>query len=170
MTQTKYEIERRFLVDVDALGPLLHDRVPCDTFYQGYLHTDPCLRVRVGGQQAWITVKGEGVTKREEYEMAISERLGRAFLPSCKNVIEKKRWTLSVPEGNGVRSWTVDVFAGALQGLVMAEVELRAEDEAIALPSWIAAEVTHDRAYTNLALGEAQKIPESYTRLLRERR
>ena len=48
----------------------------------------------------------------------------------------------------------VDVFADALAGLVLAEVEFAstAELAAFEAPGWFGAEVTDDRRYTNAAL------------------
>jgi adenylate cyclase len=45
--------------------------------------------------------------------------------------------------------WEVDEFAGDNAGLVVAEVELMAEDQPFARPDWLGAEVTHDARYFN---------------------
>jgi adenylate cyclase len=46
----------------------------------------------------------------------------------------------------------VDVFAGGLAGLVVAEVELEDVDAAVELPPWVGREVTGLPEYTNAAL------------------
>ena len=63
-------------------------------------------------------------------------------------VIEKLRHL--VPQGD--LTWEVDVFSGENDGLVIAEIELRDEHQAIALPDWIGAEITGQPQYYNSAL------------------
>ena len=63
-------------------------------------------------------------------------------------LIEKTRHELKVVGG----TWVVDVFAGDNEGLVIAEVELDEEEQAIELPGWIAEEVTDDPRYLNVNL------------------
>ena len=46
-------------------------------------------------------------------------------------------------------TWEVDVFAGSNTGLIVAEVELDDEQQAVSLPEWAANEVTHDARYYN---------------------
>ena len=45
--------------------------------------------------------------------------------------------------------WEVDEFLGVNQGLVLAEIELAAEDQAFDKPDWIGEEVTDDKRYYN---------------------
>jgi adenylate cyclase len=52
-------------------------------------------------------------------------------------------------------TWEVDVFEGAHHGLVIAEVELERADQAVPLPSWAGAEITHDLRYRSAALARA---------------
>ena len=66
------------------------------------------------------------------------------------SVIEKERYV--VPCGD--LAWEIDVFSGENAGLIIAEIELRHEDQHIDLPGWIGAEVTGQRAYYNSALVE----------------
>ena len=48
--------------------------------------------------------------------------------------------------------WELDVFEGANNGLVIAEIELVDADEEIELPEWVGAEVSDDPKYYNLNL------------------
>ena len=50
------------------------------------------------------------------------------------------------------KTWEVDVFDGANAGLIMAEIELSAEEEAFESPAWIGPEVTDDDRFFNAAL------------------
>ena len=54
----------------------------------------------------------------------------------------------------------VDVFSGKLQGLVIAEVELSADDEQLDLPIWIGEEVTGDPRFYNSDLANNGLKPE----------
>ena len=62
--------------------------------------------------------------------------------------IDKVRYLVE----HGGHTWEVDVFAGDNAGLVIAEVELASEDEAVSLPDWVGAEVTGDPRYYNASL------------------
>ena len=48
--------------------------------------------------------------------------------------------------------WEIDVFEGNLQGLIIAEIELKEINTSINLPDWIAEEVTEDPNYLNINL------------------
>jgi CYTH domain-containing protein len=66
-------------------------------------------------------------------------------LPS---VIDKTRHRI----GFAGHLWEIDVFHGANEGLVMAEVELDDESAAPALPLWAGEEVSDDFRYYNTSL------------------
>ena len=55
---------------------------------------------------------------------------------------------------HGQDTWELDVFHGALEGLIIAELELDAEDQVFEMPSWIGEEVTFDPNYLNSNLIE----------------
>ncbi len=142
------EIERKFLVrDTSVLGTS-----PGVPYRQGYLSTDVdrTVRVRRAGEHAYVTIKGRtrGATRAEfEYEIPLDDvdaLLGLCLAP----IIEKVRHR--VPHAGLV--WEVDVFGGANDGLVVAEVELPSEDTVVELPSWVGAEVTGDARYYNANL------------------
>ena len=143
------EIERKFLLAGDgwrALGtPVL--------LRQGYLNADPArtVRVRIEGQQAWLTIKSKNVgAARGEWEYPIplddaAELLDRV----CERpLIEKYRRRIDF-QGH---TWEVDEFLGDNAGLVVAEIELGSEGEAFAKPDWIGTEVTRDARYYNSSL------------------
>jgi CYTH domain-containing protein len=143
------EIERKFLVAGDAWR-LLGEPV---LLRQGYLSTDPArtVRVRVEGGQGVLTIKGKnsGAT-RGEWEYPIPLEDAAELLDTLCNgpLVEKFRTRVTV--GNHV--WEVDEFLGANKGLLVAEIELAAEDELFLLPDWIGAEVTGDARYYNSSL------------------
>ena len=63
-------------------------------------------------------------------------------------ILEKVRHRIDV----AARTWEVDVFGGANVGLVLAEIELEAEDAPVELPPWVGIEVTDDPRYYNANL------------------
>ena len=65
-----------------------------------------------------------------------------------KPVIEKTRFTVEHMNHN----WEIDVFSGDNQGLIIAEIELSAPDEAFEKPSWLGEEVSNDARYYNVCL------------------
>lgn len=146
------EIERKFLVVNDSWRGAVRRAVP---IMQGYLaRTDRAtVRVRVMGDQGYITVKGNtaGVT-RSEYEYRIPAADARAMLTdlAAGPVIDKVRHMVDAAG----REWVIDVFAGENEGLVLAEIELPAEDTEFEKPGWAGAEVSHDARYFNVNLAE----------------
>ena len=147
------EIERKFLVASDEF---VASAISSTRLVQGYLSRDPerAVRVRIGGERAWLTIKGIGNASgmtRFEFEKEIKVTEAESLLSLClPNVIQKVRYVVPY-EGH---TWEVDLFEGVHAGLRLAEVELYSETEEVALPSWIGTEVTGDVRYYNSALSE----------------
>jgi CYTH domain-containing protein len=144
------EIERKFLVR--NTGFLVGD--PGVLFRQGYLSRDPdrTVRVRLAGGVGYLTIKGRPRgAARPEFEFEIPVDDARELLVLCADsVIEKTRHRID----HAGLTWDVDVFSGANDGLVIAEVELPTEDHAVVLPDWVGEEVTGDVRYYNSRLVE----------------
>ena len=140
------EIERKFLVS----GEAWRETAEGTRYRQGFLSTEPerTVRVRVAGPRGSITVKGKNVGARRaefEYEIPVADA-ERMLDTLCKRpLIEKVRYVLAV----GAHTWEIDVFEGDNAGLVVAEIELRREDEAFEKPEWVGDEVTGDPRYFN---------------------
>ncbi len=148
------EIERKFLVDVTKLPR--EALVDGARFTQGYLSTEPVVRVRLSERhdkpaEAWLTIKGKGTLSRAEYEYAIPPEHAREMMPLCGAVLSKTRYHVAV----GAHTWDLDAYHDALDGLWLAEVELGDESEAFERPLWVTDEVTPDPRYTNAALALA---------------
>ena len=60
-------------------------------------------------------------------------------------------WLEKTAVGSG-QHFTVDVFYGQNEGLVLAEIELSRPDEPFERPEWLGEEVTGDPRYYNSAL------------------
>ena len=129
------EIERKFLVagEYKSLA-VSHERIT-----QGYISSarGRTVRVRIRGDKGYLTIKGpsgNGGLSRFEWEMEIPVADARNLLALCEpGAIDKTRWL--VPSGDGVHTWEVDEFHGDNDGLVVAEIELRSEDDAFEKPS-----------------------------------
>lgn len=144
------EIERKFLVVKEIWDQLT---LPQGLeVVQGYLCNEPqkSVRVRIADDQAYLTIKGEtSRLSRPEYEYPIPLKDTRELLQNlCGERIEKVRYRIQHAD----HLWEVDVFEGANAGLMVAEVELKTEDELVALPNWIGQEVTGDSRYYNASL------------------
>ncbi len=147
------EIERKFLVISDAFKneASLKERIT-----QGFLNTDPnrTVRVRIKGELGFITVKGksnDAGTTRFEWEKEIPLQDATALLKLCEEgMVDKIRHNIRI--GNHI--YEVDEFFGANEGLVVAEIELKAEDETFEKPSWLGKEVTGEVKYYNSQLGK----------------
>lgn len=142
------EIERKYLVNTQLWKPSSGGT----DLRQGYLCRTPerTVRVRIGGDRAWITVKGvtQGISRPEfEYEVPVSD--AREMLALCDGPLVEKTRYLEEYEG---QTWEVDVFHGANQGLVIAEIELDDPDQAVELPVWVGRDVSGDRRYANSSL------------------
>jgi CYTH domain-containing protein len=142
------EIERKFLVRGESWRG-----TESRMLRQGYLNRsqEHTVRVRTDGDRAFLTIKGltSGAT-RPEFEYAIPIDDANEMLDTlCEKPLIEKRRHLVMHAG---KRWEVDEFLGDNIGLVVAELELRREDEAFALPEWVGKEVTHDPRYLNANL------------------
>ncbi|MBR4688118.1 MAG: CYTH domain-containing protein [Bacteroidales bacterium] len=141
------ETERKFLVKDDGYKA---QAVESHRIRQGYIAHDMgrSVRVRVLDDKGILTVKGPfvGLGSRPEWEKEISLQEAEDLFRLCKpGSIDKTRWI--VPAGE--RKFEVDEFHGDNEGLVMAEIELKSQDEAFGRPSWLGDEVTGDPRFYN---------------------
>lgn len=148
------EIERKFLVKNEQWKDFANDGTP---IRQGYLNANKerNVRVRQKGDQAFLTIKGKtvGISRAEfEYEIPLADAL-ELFKLCDQPMIEKVRYLVAGPDGH---SWELDVFEGDNQGLIVAEIELEAENTPFTLPDWAGDEVSHDPRYFNANLN---KVP-----------
>lgn len=145
------EIERKFLVNKDLWQP----DSPGVRYRQGYLcpGTGITVRIRVAGDQAFITVKGptRGYARAEfEYPIPLPDAEQMLANLCQQPLIDKTRYRVEYAG----HSWEVDVFQAANQGLILAEIELPSEDTHFSLPPWVDREVSGDPRYFNSALAQ----------------
>lgn len=145
------EIERKFLVSASFKESLIRS----EQIVQGYVSSRKgrTVRVRMYGDKAFLTIKGPSDTgglARFEWEREISPEDAKQLFSICEpGIIDKVRNLVKGPDGH---IWEVDEFHGENEGLVMAELELKSEDETFEKPSWLGEEVTGDRRYYNSCL------------------
>ena len=144
------EIERKFIVKGDFSKEVCNSQ----RIVQGYICSQPgrTVRIRIRGEKGFLTIKGPSDDKglsRYEFEQEIPLPDAEQLLTLCEpGVIDKVRHLVRA----GKHTWEVEVFHGANEGLVMAEIELASEDEPFEKPDWIGEEVSGDRRYYNSML------------------
>ena len=142
------EIERKFLVKGDGYKQQAYSH---SHIQQGYICSSHgrTVRVRIRDERGYLTIKGpseNGGLSRYEFEKEISLDEAEHLMQLCEpGIIDKTRWLVK----SGKHTFEVDEFFGENEGLVMAEVELGAEDEAYEKPDFIGQEVTGDHRYYN---------------------
>ena len=140
------EIERKFLV----VGEYKHLAHTSSHLTQGYIASGKrTVRVRISDERAWLTIKGpskNGGLSRYEWEREIDKSDALELMELCEGALIDKRRYLVEYEGH---IFEVDEFYGDNAGLMLAEVELKSEDEDFARPEWLGAEVTGIKRYYN---------------------
>jgi adenylate cyclase len=145
------EIERKFLVSEPP--PELGAGTPISQGYLPLASDDTELRVRRKGDATVMTVKSGTGLDRGESEVAIPQDVFEALWALTEGRrIEKER--IELPHGDATIE--LDRFGGALDGLLVAEVEFDspAASERFEAPAWFGREVTDDPAYSNRSLAE----------------
>lgn len=140
------ETERKFLVSEipDNLS-----QYKCRQIEQGYLCTEPVVRVRRDNEEYWLTYKGKGLLSHEEYNLPLTEEAYNHLIKKADgNIITKKRY--EIPDASG-KLIELDIFEGVFSGTVLAEVEFDSVEEAHSYtpPEWFSTDVTFDRTYHN---------------------
>ncbi len=151
------EIERKFLLASDAWRLQAEQLgIAGQKMVQGYLSRDPArsVRVRIAGQSAWLTIKGiSHGASRAEFEYPIPSDEAEQLLRLCEGpVINKNRYRL--PIAGDDRHWEIDEFFGDNAGLLVAEIELSDEQQALPHTTWLGREVTGDNRYYNSSLSQ----------------
>jgi adenylate cyclase len=145
------EIERKFLI---REKPHWLPRWPAKRIEQGYLVAagDFEVRVRHADEERMLTVKRGAGEVRDEVELEISAVQDEVIWPLTRS--RRLAKTRRLVELDGELCAEVDEFDGALEGLVLAEVEFdsEAQSDDFEPPAWMGEEVTGDRRYAGQAL------------------
>jgi CYTH domain-containing protein len=149
------EIERKFLVANDTWKDTVVGSVNIrDGLIASYKSRK--VRVRISDQIAVITIKGprRGIARAEyEYEIPLADAEVIMSNICGDDTLEKQRYLV---EDAGT-IWHIDVYGGILMGVVIAEIELKQEDQKFALPPWIEKEVTGNEFYKKINLAAARR-------------
>ena len=149
------EIERKYLV---AKLPDSLAQYPCQEIEQGYLCTQPTVRVRRMGCTNWLTVKerirtsSTAIHNREE-EFQLNDKAYNRLKSKCEgNMVVKTRYRIPVQQFTA----ELDIFHGVHEGLMLVEVEFpdTATADAFVKPDWFGADVSADPRYTNSYLSQ----------------
>lgn len=144
------EIERKYLI---GQPPENYSSYPSRIIEQGYLSTDPVVRVRQDGDSFYLTYKSKGLMAREEYNLPLTEESYRHLLTKADgNIITKRRYMIPLEDTGLIIE--LDVFSGKFQGLILAEVEFPDLESAKSFvpPSWFGEDVTFSGEYQNSRL------------------
>lgn len=141
------EIERKFLVVSDIYRSMAFK---CSYIEQGYISTDKdaTIRIRNIDKISVLTIKSRalGFTRNEwEYQIPLEDAVEMLESISKGRVIRKNRYYVNYSG----HIWEIDEFIGHHAGLVIAEIELKAENESFSLPPFVGEEVTGNPIYYN---------------------
>ena len=143
------EIEKKFLIK-----HIPFKQITCShKIKQGYIVKDinKVIRVREKNNQYFITIKGNKIgLSRFEFEYSIPKEDGEKLLNEfCENgFIKKTRHYVTFEK----HTWEIDEFHEQNEGLIVAEIELKSENENFKIPDWFKKEVTNDSKYYNMNL------------------
>lgn len=152
------EIERKFLVINSSWRSQVLRTVHISQgyFYENNLNYS--LRIRICDQCGSLNIKSLTIgIQRIEYEYNIPLIEAKEMLEyfCSKTLIEKMRYYVN----NEGHMWEIDEFMGDNAGLIIAEIELKYNNEHFLLPQWVGQEVSHDARYYNIQLA---KTPYKY--------
>jgi CYTH domain-containing protein len=137
------EIERKFLVKEGWREAVTFMEELCD----GVLLSSRKRKVRVrrSGETATLAIKDQRRgAERNEFEYPIPLSDARELLEHhCDSVVTKTRYHIQ-HDGS---DWIVDEYHGLMDGVVIAEIELRTKDQVFDKPPWLGKEVTNNPRY-----------------------
>ena len=147
------EIERKYLITRLPEGATDH---PFHLIEQGYLSTEPVVRVRREDDSYYLTYKSKGLLEREEYNLPLTmESYNHLIQKADGHILTKKRYLIPVEHSDSL-TIELDIFEGRFDGLMLAEVEFetREEAEAFTAPDWFGEDVTFTGEYQNSQLSK----------------
>ena len=145
------EIERKYLI------PAMPEHLTITKIRQieqGYLNTEPVVRIRKDNDRYELTCKSKGLMIREEYNMPLTcEAYEHLRTKIDGRLISKTRYEIPLTDSLTVE---LDVFHGDLAPLILAEVEFPSKEEADAFtpPDWFGEDVTFSSDYHNSTLSK----------------
>lgn len=148
------EIERKYLIHT---LPENYKTYPHKEIEQGYLSTDPVVRIRKSNDDYVLTYKGSGLMVREEYNLPLTKESYEHLRPKADGIlIHKIRYKIPYQKKYTIE---LDIFLDDLAPLQLAEVEFSTEEEANTFtpPTWFGEDVTFSTAYHNSTLSQKRE-------------
>jgi len=136
------EIERKFLIEQTRLPKNMKGV----KYTQGYIAINEASIVRIGIKGNIVVLKiktsGAGIGRDEfKYEIPMDDAKSLLVLFNDKIIYDGKKWE-------------IDEFHKQNEGLWLAEIELKSENESFTFPEWLTKEVTGDKKYYNAYLSK----------------
>lgn len=147
------EIERKYLIKEI---PFSLESFDVRIIEQGYLCTEPVVRIRRDNEKYELTYKSKGLMIREEYNMPLTKKAYEHLVSKVDGrLIQKKRYMIPLENELMIE---LDVFEGDLSPLMLAEVEFPDEESANSFiaPYWFGEDVTFSGKYHNSYLSIAK--------------
>ena len=137
------EIERKYLLDQ---LPENLTSYPCKKIEQGYLSTEPVVRIRRSDDEYYLTYKSKGLMVRQEYNLPLTKEAYEHLLSKADGIIIKKTRYKKPISGTEL--------------VILAEVEFPDEASANAFvpPVWFGKDVTYSSDYHNSTLSKGKKL------------
>ncbi|GKX28126.1 CYTH domain-containing protein [Vallitalea longa] len=149
------EIEKKYLITLPMNEITKYPHINIE---QGYISTNPVIRIRKTDETCYLTYKSSGLMIREEFEEKISNQQYDHLKTKIDfNPITKQRYLIPLDNSLTVE---LDVFSGKLKGLIVAEVEFPSKEVAnnFKPPSWFIQEVTCNPQFQNSNLCKETNI------------
>lgn len=153
------EIERKYLIDkIPEHLNIIRTR----EIEQGYLCTEPVVRIRKDNDKYELTYKSKGLMAREEHNLPLTKEAYEHLRSKIDGrLIAKTRH--EIPLGDSLKI-ELDIFHGDLEPLILAEVEFSSMEDADTFtpPEWFGKDVTFSSECHNSTLsrkGTSQLIP-----------
>lgn len=147
------EIERKYLIEKNNI-PFDYTQYPCRHIEQGYLCTEPVVRIRQDNDEYVLTYKSKGLMVREEYNLPLNESSYAHLKEKVDGrLIVKDRYVIPLENDLFIE---LDIFSGDLKGLSLAEVEFPdiASAENFLSPEWFGEDVSNIPTYHNSNLSK----------------
>lgn len=145
------EIERKYLIHTlpDNL-----EIVKTREIEQGYLCTEPVVRIRKDHDKYELTYKSKGLMLREEYNLPLTKEAYEHLKEKIDGrLIVKSRHEIPLGESLIIE---LDIFHGELKPLILAEIEFPNVEKANAFtpPEWFGEDVTFSSEYHNSTMSK----------------
>lgn len=149
------EIERKYLI---KKLPSDLNIVASRIIEQGYLCTEPVVRIRRDNDDYILTYKSKGLMVREEYNLPLTKEAYEHLKGKVDGrLITKTRHVIPIETESRLKI-ELDIFHGNLEPLMLAEVEFPDEESAnsFVAPEWFGEDVTFSSKYHNSNLSKME--------------